>query len=87
MLITARGRFQALLTRISLSEMRLSAAEEKIPRTGFIAVPSDTVLILFSIGKATTPVCGGIAINSGEFVALRPGTRCHVRAGDTCRWA
>jgi AraC-like DNA-binding protein len=86
MLITARGRFQARLTRISLSEMRLSAAEEKLPRIAFIAVPSDTVLILFSIGKATAPVCGGIAINSGEFVALRPGTRCHARAGDTCRW-
>ena len=86
MLITARGRFQARLTRISLSEMRLSAAEERLPRIAFIAVPSDTVLILFSIGKATAPVCGGIVINSGEFVALRPGTRCHARTSAACRW-
>jgi AraC-like DNA-binding protein len=86
MLITARGRFQARLTRISLGEMSLSAAEEKLPRIAFVAAPSNTVLMLFSIGKATTPVCGGIAINSGEFVALRPGTRCHARAGDACRW-
>ena len=66
MLITARGRFQARLARISLSEMRLSAAEENLPRIAFIAVPSDTALILFSIGKATALVCGGIAINSIE---------------------
>ena len=85
-LITARGRFQARLTQISLSEMRLSAAEEKLPRIAFVAVPSDTVLILFSIGKTTAPVCGGIAINSGELVALRPGTRCHARTGAACRW-
>jgi AraC-like DNA-binding protein len=49
-------------------------------------VPSDTVLILFSIGNATAPVYGGIAIQPGELLALWPGTRCHARAGDACRW-
>src|SRR5438045_3346837 len=74
------------LDRFSLSEMSLSVAEEKLPRIAFIAAPSDTVLMLFSIGKAIAPVCGGIPINSGEFVALRPGRRCHARADDACRW-
>src|SRR5215472_15629974 len=81
MLITARGRFRARLTRLSLSEMHLSAVEEQLPRIAFVFVPSDAVQILFSIGKATAPVCGGIAMRAGELVALRPGTRCHSRVG------
>src|SRR5262249_19194228 len=86
MLVTARGQFRARLTRHSLSEIRLTAVEEQLPRIAFVAVPSETVLILFSIGRSTALVWGGIAIESGELVALRPGACCHARTDDACRW-
>ena len=41
LLVTARGQFRALLTRISLNDISLSAAEEWLPRIAFVAVPAD----------------------------------------------
>src|SRR5262249_59904185 len=73
MLVTARGQFRARLTRLSLSEIRLTAVEEQLPRIAFVAVPSETVLILFSIGRSTALVCGGNAIEAGMVLARRPG--------------
>jgi len=50
MLIIGRGRFRARLTQITLHRLRLSAAEEHLPRIAFVAVPADTVLVLQPIG-------------------------------------
>jgi AraC-like DNA-binding protein len=86
LLISAGGRFRAKLTQISLSGTRLSAAEERLPRVAFVSIPSDILMILFPIGRAAAPVCGGISVASGELLTLWPGDQFHARTGGVSHW-
>jgi AraC-like DNA-binding protein len=85
-LITGRGQFRAQLTQIALHRLRLSAAEEQLPRIAFVAVPADMILIAFAIGTAPSPTWGGIAVRTGEIVTLGPGERVYARTEGVCRW-
>ena len=49
------GRFRARLTQITLHNLRVSAAEEHLPRIAFAAVPADAVLVLLPIGGGPSP--------------------------------
>ena len=80
MLVTGRGRFRARLTQITLHRLRLLAAEEHLPRIAFVAVPTDTVLVLLPIGSGSSPVWGGIGMRAGEIMTIGPGQRVHARA-------
>jgi len=84
LLLTAPGRFRARLTRIWLHEIGLSAAEEWLPRVSFVAVPADVVLLMFS--NASTPICGGIEMHTGELITACPGAQFHARIGGGCHW-
>jgi len=86
MLITGRGRFRARLTQITLHRLRLSAAEEHLPRIVFVAVPADSVLVLLPIGGVPSSIWGGIAMQVHEIIALGPGQRVHARTDGPCRW-
>jgi AraC-like DNA-binding protein len=86
LLITARGQFRARLTRVSLNQMLLSAAEEHLPRIGFVEIPSDMVLVLFPIGRATAQVCGGIGMQTGDLLTVGPGEQFHARTDGACHW-
>jgi len=86
LLVTGRGSFHARLIQVSLDELHLSAAEERLPRIAFVAVPAQTVLILFSIGTARAAVCGGIPMRPDELAALGPGVCAHVRIDGACGW-
>jgi AraC-like DNA-binding protein len=86
MLITGRGRFRARLTQITLHRLRLSAAEEHLPRIVFVAVPADSVVVLLPIGGVPSSIWGGIAMQVHEIIALGPGQRVHARTDGPCRW-
>jgi AraC-like DNA-binding protein len=86
LLIADRGQFRARLTQLTLSHLRLSAAEEQLARIAFIAVPADMVLILFPVRSGTAPVCGGIGMRAGEIIAVGSGQRVHTRTLARCRW-
>jgi AraC-like DNA-binding protein len=86
LLISAGGQFRAKLTQISLSATRLSAAEERLPRIAFVSIPSDTLVILFPIGRASAPVCGGISVGPGELLTLCPGEQFHARTRGVSHW-
>src|SRR5215831_15417572 len=73
LLIPGGGQFRAKLTQISLSATRLSAAEERLPRIAFVSIPADVLVILFPVGRAAAPVCGGISVGSGELLTVCPG--------------
>jgi len=83
---TPRG-FRARLTQVSLNEIRLTAAEEQVPRVAFVAVPANVLLITFSIGQAQAPICAGIRVTEGEFVTVGPGEQFHARTDGASRWA
>ena len=86
LLITAGGRFRARFTRVSLNAISLSAAEERLPRIGFIAVPTNIMLLSFAIGTGPAPICGGIGLRSGELFTAFPSEQFHARIGGPSQW-
>lgn len=86
LLITTHGRLRARFTRVSLNEMSLSAAEERLPRIAFVAVPTNTLLVLFATGTGPAPICGGIGLRSGELFTAFPGMQFHARIGGPSQW-
>src|SRR3981189_2676214 len=80
LLITAHGPFRARLTQVTLNGMRLSSAEEQLPRIAFVAVPAEAVMLMFPMSKATGLACGGLAMQVGPFMTLCPGARFHSAA-------
>jgi AraC-like DNA-binding protein len=85
-LVTAPGQFRARMTQIVLHHLRLSAAEENLPRIAFITVPAGMVLVALPIGARPSPIWGGIETRAGEMVAFAPGERMHARTGGPCGW-
>ena len=69
-LITGRGEFRAWLTQVALNAMRISAAEERLSRIAFVAVPADAVMIMFPIGKVA-PACAGLKMQMPPRAAAR----------------
>lgn len=87
LLISSGSQFKAKLTQISLSGIRLSAAEETLPRIAFLSIPSDMFVILFPIGRAlAAPACGGISLRPGEILTLCPGEQFHAHTGGASHW-
>src|SRR5580704_3274983 len=72
LLVTGRGQFRARLTRVALHFLRLTATKEHLSRIAFLVVPSDMVLLVFSMDDAALPTCGGVAARSGEIITLGP---------------
>ena len=83
---TTCGQFRARLTRVELHRLRLSAIDEHLPRIGFLAVPTDMVLVSFPIGDQPGPMWGGIRPSRSEFMTFGPGHRVHMRTQGPCRW-
>src|SRR5436309_7942931 len=79
LLITGRGRFRARLTQVMLHRLRLSSAEEELPRIAFVAVPADLILVSLPISSRPAPIWGGIRMRAGEIMILGPGQRIHAR--------
>jgi AraC-like DNA-binding protein len=87
LVITGRGRFRARLTQITLHRLRLSAAEEQLPRIAFITVPNDIIVIAFSIDDETAPVGGKAQPRSHEIMIFSPGEQVHLRTNGPRRSA
>src|SRR5215472_2382174 len=86
LLVTTGGRFRARLTRVSLNDISLSAAEEKLPRISFVAVPANTLLVSFATGTGAAPSWGGVGLRSGELITGFAGEQFHARIGGPSRW-
>jgi AraC-like DNA-binding protein len=86
MLITRHGRFRARLTQITLHRLRLSAAEEQLPRIAFVAVPADAVLVPLPMRGGPSPIWGGIGTRADQIITLGPGQRVCARTDGHCRW-
>jgi AraC-like DNA-binding protein len=86
LLVTSPGTFRARLTRIALLRLRLSAAEEHLPRILLLAVPPGTMLVALPGAGEPTPVLGGISMGPREIMTLGPGERLHMRSSGPYRW-
>jgi AraC-like DNA-binding protein len=86
MLITRHGRFRTRLTQIALHRLRLSAAEEQLPRIAFVAVPADAVMVPLPMRGGPSPIWGGIGTRADEIITLGPDQRVYARTDGPCRW-
>jgi AraC-like DNA-binding protein len=86
LLVTEAGQFRARLTQVALHSLRLSAAEERLPRVALVAVPADTILVSLARGRAAAPIWGGIRLGAGEIMTLGAGQPLHMRTDGPCRW-
>jgi hypothetical protein len=59
LLFTGPGAFRARLTQVALRRIRLSAAEEYLPRIAFVAVPHDMILVSLANRSGPSPIWGG----------------------------
>jgi AraC-like DNA-binding protein len=80
LLITGRGQFQARLTQVTLNVLRLSAADERLARVAFLAIPADMMLIMLPMDGAPLPIYGGKVTRAGEIMTISPGAQLHARS-------
>jgi AraC family ethanolamine operon transcriptional activator len=85
LLVTGRGAFRARLTQVALHRLRLSAAEEYLPRIALVAVPADMVLIMLPYGNGPRPVWGGIGMRTSDIMTVGAGQRLHTRTDGPSR--
>jgi AraC-like DNA-binding protein len=86
LIVTGAGDFRARLTQIALNHLRLSAAEERLPRVALVGVPADTILVSLARGRASAPIWGGVRLRADEIMTLGAGQRLHMRTDGPCRW-
>jgi AraC-like DNA-binding protein len=86
LLVTGPGAFRARLTRIALLQLRLSAAEEHLPRILLLTVPPGTMIVALPGAGEPGPVLGGISMGPREIMTLGPGERLHMRSYGRYRW-
>jgi AraC family ethanolamine operon transcriptional activator len=86
LLVTGPGAFRARLTQVALHRLRLSAAEEYLPRIALVAVPADMILVGLPYGNGPPPIWGGIRMRTSDIMTLGAGRRLHTRTDGASRW-
>jgi AraC-like DNA-binding protein len=86
LLVTGAGEFRARLTQLTLHRLRLSAAEERLPRIALAAMPDDMILVALTRGRTSAPIWGGTRLGTDEVMTLAAGQRLHMRTDGPCRW-
>src|SRR5271155_4323516 len=84
--VPGAGAFRARLTQVALRRLRLTAAEEYLPRIALVAVPADMVLVVLPYGSGPPPIWGGIGMQSSDIMTLGAGQRLHTRTDGPSRW-
>ena len=84
--ITGEDQFRARLTRVILPEIVLLAAEEELPRSAFVVVPGDTIMVALPIDHGPWPIWAGIEMDASQILTLAPGERLYMRTHGFCRW-
>ena len=85
LLVTGSGEFRARLTQVTLHHLRLTAAEERLPRIGVAAVPPDLILVSLARGSGPEPIWGGVRLGQREIIMLGAGQRLYMRTDGPCR--
>ena len=85
LIVTGRGEFRARLTHVELQRLRLWVVDEHASRIGFLKIPPDVLLALFTLGDQSSPIWSGISLNQGEILTCGPNHRLHMRTeGPSC---
>lgn len=84
--VTGRPSFDARLSWIELSCLRLQAIQEKAPRVAFISLPAASMTISFSLASNESLLWNGLGLRRASLVLHAPGERFHQRATGAVRW-
>jgi AraC-like DNA-binding protein len=84
--VTGRPSFDAQLSWIELSCLRLLAIQEKAPRVAFISLPAASLTISFSLASNDLLMWNGLGLHRASLVLHAPGERFHQRATGAVRW-
>jgi hypothetical protein len=68
LVLTARERFSARLSRATLSHLQLLRAEETVPRVARVSLPPDMLCISFPTHSDPPPVWGGEEMRPGNIM-------------------
>jgi hypothetical protein len=85
LVMTGDGEYRAHLTQVELLRLRLWAVDERAACIGFLKIPPDTLLALFTVGDRPSPIWSGMSLNKGEILTCGPSHRLHMRSeGPSC---
>jgi len=87
-LVTAKGNFQAELTRIELPRLWVQRGRENLPRIAHTAASTERPPIFF-LADADQPAMrhSGMELSFGELVVVGSGSTYHHRTDAHCHWA
>ena len=71
------GKFEAVLTRAELNQLRLSRSRENLASVAYVALRSDLIFVTFPTGSHPPPIWGGRELQPGEIVLHSRGERTH----------
>jgi AraC-like DNA-binding protein len=86
LVVTGRPPFEAQLSWVDMSCLRLLAIEEKAPRIAFISLSSASLAISFSLARNDALIWNGVGLSRGGLVLHGLGGRFHQRATRAVRW-
>jgi len=85
-IVTGGIGFSARLTQVELQRLRIWENHERAPRIGFLTIPPNVLLALFSIGDQPSPTWSGRSLPKGEILTCDAGHRLHMRTAGPSRW-
>ncbi|MFL5280908.1 MAG: hypothetical protein ACJ8AW_07875 [Rhodopila sp.] len=85
-IVTGDIGFSARLTQVELLRLHIWQIHEHAPRIGFLTIPPNVLLALFSIGDQPSPLWSGRSLPKGEILTCGPGHRLHMRTVGPSRW-
>jgi hypothetical protein len=85
-IVTGRSEFSVRLTQVELQQLRIWEVHECASLIGFLTIPPDRLLALFTIGDQPSPIWSGISLKKEEILICGPGHRLHMRTTGPCCW-
>src|SRR5262249_42065162 len=85
--VTAKGDFDAELTRVEFLRLWLQRGRESLPRVIHSTVSAERPPIFFLPTDQASMLHSGINVSFGEIVAVSAGSTHHHRTWGPCHWA
>jgi AraC-like DNA-binding protein len=83
---TQKGRFRARFSQVTPDRLRLIAVEENLPRIAYVKVPSDRILVAFTLDKLSRQSWNGMRAHADHLIVLASGASAHAKTDGPSRW-
>ena len=83
---TQKGRFRARFSQVTPDRLRLIAVEENLPRIAYLKIPSDRILVAFTLDNLSRQSWNGMRAHAEHLIVLGSGASAHARTDGPSRW-